>query len=266
MAHPNIFLSANLKFLRNRKKISQEDFASALEISRSKVAHYEGGKSVNPPIEDLLRFSDYFKISVDSLLRVNLSKLTELKLRDLEAGNDVYVSGGNIRVLAISVNGKNKENTEYVPIAAKAGYLKGYNDPEFIGKLPKFSLPHLSEKRTYRMFPTKGDSMLPIPEKSLIVTEYVDDWKVLDNVPCIVIMNADQDFLFKMVSYLPINNSLLLHSLNSEYKDTEVFAGDVVEIWKYHSHLTDKIPSSDNLIQEILNCVNEIKVDVKKLN
>lgn len=60
-------------------------------------------------------------------------------------------------------------------------------------------------------------------------------------------------------------DKLLLHSLNPAYADKEVFAGDVLEIWKYHSHITDVIPSSETMMQELLRSVNEIKKDVKTL-
>src|SRR5690606_40737116 len=91
-------------------------------------------------------FSDYFHVSVDSMLKVDLTKLGELKLRELEAGNDVYIKGGNLRVLAISVDKSNNENVEYVPVKAKAGYASGgYNDPEYIAGLPKFSMPRSEE-------------------------------------------------------------------------------------------------------------------------
>ena len=266
MIPQNVFWSGNLKHLRTRKKISQDELAGKLNISRSKLAHYEGGKLINPPIEDLMNFSDFFKISIDSLLRVDLTKLHELKLRELESGNDVYTSGGRIRVLSITVNSHNRENIEFVPLKAKAGYLAGFNDPEYIGQLPKFSLPHLPEKRTYRMFPTEGDSMLPIPENCLVITQYVEDWTTLKNTPCIVIMRSEQRFLFKIVSsFIDTNRTLLLHSLNPSYSDKEVFAGDVLEIWEYHSHITDVLPSSETMMQELLKTVNEIKIDVQLL-
>jgi transcriptional regulator with XRE-family HTH domain len=263
MSLQNVFWSSNLKLLRNRKKISQEDLATALDISRSKVAHHESDKHTNPPVEDLLKFSQYFKISIDSLLRVDLSKLGELKLCQLEAGNDVYMSGGQIRVLSITVTPGNKENIEFVPIKAKAGYLAGYNDPDFIGQLPKFSFPHLAEKKTYRIFPTEGDSMLPIPENCMVITEYVQDWQALNDTPCIVIMRSEQRFLFKMVTTQ--KDQLLLRSLNALYEDQQVFAGDVLEVWRYHSHITDVLPTQESEMNELLRAVNEIRSDVKKL-
>lgn len=50
---------------------------------------------------------------------------------------------------------------------------------------------------TYRMFPTTGDSMLPIPEGSDVVARYVQDWKTLKpDRHCIVILKGEQDFVF----------------------------------------------------------------------
>ncbi|MNR31246.1 hypothetical protein D3C85_1487450 [compost metagenome] len=77
--------------------------------------------------------------------------------------------GGNLRVLAITVDRDNKENTEHVPVKAQGGYRAGHNDPEFIVTLPKFNFPNLPKGGSYRMFPTSGDSMLPIPEGSDVI-------------------------------------------------------------------------------------------------
>lgn len=261
-----LFWAENLKFLRTRKKQSQDELAQSLGLTRAKLNSHENGLSRNPPLEDLIKIADYFRIAVDTLLKVNLAKLGELKLRELETGNDIYISGGKIRVLSITVNADDKENIEFVPKKARAGYLAGFNDPEFIAQLPKFSLPHLPQNRTYRMFPTEGDSMLPIPENCLVITEYVADWTTLKNTPCIVIMKAEQTFLFKMVTLMHDTQSLLLHSLNPEYKDRNVWVGDVLEIWKYHSHITDVIPAEEGIGQQILNYVKDIRFDVKAMS
>jgi transcriptional regulator with XRE-family HTH domain len=260
-----LFWAENLKFLRNRKKQSQDDLANSLGLTRAKLNSHENGLSKNPPLEDLIKIADYFKIAVDTLLKINLAKIGELRLRELESGNDIYISGGKIRVLSITVNSEDRENIEFVPKKAKAGYMAGFNDPDFIAQLPKFSLPHLPQNKTYRMFPTEGDSMLPIPENCLVIAEYVADWNMLRDTPCIVIMKSEQTFLFKMVSLIEANQSLLLHSLNPEYKDREVWVGDVLEVWRYHSHITDVIPSDDGIGQQILNYVREIRFDVKDI-
>src|SRR3546814_11577900 len=97
-----IFFGSNLKFLRERKKISQEALAKQLEITRAKLAAIEIGQKKALQPEDYLNFSELFRVSIDTLLKEDLTKLGVLKLRELEGGNDVYVKGGNLRVLAIS--------------------------------------------------------------------------------------------------------------------------------------------------------------------
>lgn len=242
--------------------MSQEELAAVLDLSRNKLQALESGKTVNPSVIDFVKFSDFFKVSVDSLLRVDLARLGELKLKELLAGNDVYMTGSKIRVLAITVDKENKENAEYVPIKAKAGYTTGYNDPEFIAGLPKFSLPNLPGSGTYRMFPTTGDSMLPIPENSEVIAQYVEDWKSLKPAtPCIVILKG-QDFVFKLVTILN-DGTILLESLNKKFTPYTVKSEDVLEVWKYYKHQTDTLPAPDTDLQEIKSLILDLKKESK---
>ncbi len=251
MTNTKIFFHSNIRYLRERKRMSQEELSLQLNLSRNKLQALESGKTINPSAADMVGFSEYFKVSIDSLLKVDLTKLGELKLKELLAGNDVYMTGSKIRVLSITVDKNNKENTEYVPVKAKAGYRTGYNDPEFIASLPKFSLPNLPRSGTFRMFPTSGDSMLPIPENSDVIAQYVQDWKSLKpDTPCIVILKGDQDFVFKMVTVLS-DTEVLLKSLNPNYAPYTVAGGDILEVWKYYKHQTGTLPQAETGLQEL---------------
>lgn len=252
-----IFFHNNIRFLRERKRMSQEEVSAELALSRNKLQALESGKTINPSVADLVHFSEYYKISVDSLLKADLAKLGELKLKELLAGNDVYMTGSNIRVLAITVDKENRENTEYVPVKAKAGYIAGHNDPEYIAALPKFSLPGLPRSGTFRIFPTTGDSMLPIPENSDIIAQYVENWKdIKPGTPCIVILKSQQDFVFKLVTIQ--EDSVLLKSLNREYVPYTVKAEDIIEIWKYYKHQTGTLPQPETDLQEIKKMMQEL--------
>ena len=264
MVTATLFFHSNIRFLRERRRFSQEDISEVLDLSRNKLQALESGKTKNPSVQDLIKFSEYFKVSVDTLLKVDLSTLGELKLKELQAGNDVYMTGSQIRILAITVDKENLENTEYVPVKAKAGYQAGYNDPQYLAALPRFSLPNLPKQGTFRMFPTVGDSMLPIPEGSDIIAEYVQDWKNLKpETPCIVILKGNQDFVFKMVT-VQNNGRLLLKSLNSLYQPFEVNSEDVLEVWKYYKHQTDTLPEPETDLQQIKNLLVAFHSEVKK--
>ncbi|WP_036984649.1 XRE family transcriptional regulator [Prolixibacter bellariivorans] len=260
-----IFFAGNIKFLRERRRMSQEALAAELGITRAKLAAIEAGNTKSPQPEDYLNFSEFFKISIDTLLKINLSTLGEIKLRELEAGNDVYIRGGNLRVLAISVDSSNNENVEYVPVKAKAGYMAGYNDPEFIASLPKYSLPNLPAQGTFRVFPSIGDSMLPVPENSDIVTQYVEDWTTIKpDTPCIVILKGQQDFVFKMVTVNP-NGTILLKSLNSMYEPYSVDASDVMEIWRFYAYTSKEFPEARSEMTTVLTAIRNLEEKIEQL-
>jgi transcriptional regulator with XRE-family HTH domain len=262
MNEQKVFFPTNIKFLRNRKNLSQEQVAKLLGITRSKVNALENDQTKSAQWEDLLNFSAFYKISIDSLVKVDLSKLGELKLRELESGNDVYMTGTKLRVLSITVDKNNKENLEYVPVKAKAGYRAGLNDPEYIASLPKFFLPNLPKGATFRMFPTTGDSMLPIPEGSDIVCRYIENWSTLKpKTLCIAILKGEQDFIFKQVTLQ--ENGLLMESLNKAYEPYVVPISEVLELWEFYSYQTREIPETQTDLAALTKAVKEMQEDLK---
>lgn len=267
MKAPKDFLKNNLRYMRKRKNLSQEDLAFRLKISRGKLNALENGISKNPQMEDLLKFSEFFSITVDTLLKVDLSQLSPYKMKLIEAGDERYATGTEVRVLALTVDGNDCENMEFVPIKAKAGYRSHYNDPEFISTLPRFTLPHLPKNKTFRMFPTTGDSMLPIPAGAFVIGSYVADWLQLkDGTLCILILKGEQDFVFKQVFHAAQEEKALrLKSLNEAYEPYEVSLRDVLEIWQFHSYLTDTLPAPAGNLEQIAATVTTIKKDVQTL-
>lgn len=236
------FLASNLKFLRERQKKTQTNVAEALNVTRAKINAFENEVNLNPTVDDLLKFTEYFKISVDSLLWINLKRLGELQLRNLEAGNDEYIMGTKIRVLATTVDSKNRENIEIVPIKAKAGYATGYSNPEFVGKLESFQLPVLTENRKFRMFQIEGESMLPYPDKSFVICEFIENWTTIKDGLCCIILTKDDGIIFKKVySNFATEKNIRLRSLNPLFKEYTIHVSNIKEIWKYSYHLSSTI-------------------------
>lgn len=237
-----------------------------LGISRSKLNAHENGQTTNPPADDLLNFSAFFKLSVDTLLKVDLTRLSETKLQDLEAGNDNYATGSKLRVIATTVDPSNRDNIEFVPHKARAGYLSGFSDPEFVANLPVFTMPHLPRDQKFRMFPTTGDSMYPIPENAFVIGRFIEDWNTIkDGTPAIVITRQD-GIVFKLVdNQLKKKRGFLLQSLNTAYAPYEVEAGDILEIWQFVNYVSDTIPEPEADMNLLSRSISEIKADLKKL-
>ncbi|MCS3557588.1 MULTISPECIES: helix-turn-helix domain-containing protein [Sphingobacterium] len=256
---PKIFFTNNLKFLRERKKVSQAVLSEAINVTRVKLALIEIGKTKAMEPHFMLSISNYFKISLDTLMTVDISKLGELKIRDLEAGNDIYIKGGNLRVLAISVDKSDQEHVDYVPIKGRAGYVSGgYADPDYISELPKYHIPNLSKHRTYRTFPVVGDSMLPFPQNMDITGKFIEDWSQIKPESLALVVLKGQDIIFKAITLLR-DGVLQCRSLNPIYELYTVPLEEILEIWEFHSYHTTELPETTATIATVLQSLDDIK-------
>ena len=260
-----MYFTSNIKFLRKRRGRTQDDVAVALNLKRSTLSGYENGVA-QPGIEILVSFSRYFNVSIDTMLKIDISKLSESQLGELERGYDAYIKGSNLRVLATTVNPDNRENIELVPEKAKAGYATGYADPEYIGELPRFRLPFLSEKRKYRTFQLKGDSMLPIPDGSWVTGEFVQDWREIISGKAYVIFTINDGIVFKVIeNNLKSDGKLVLYSLNPMYEPYEVHVSEVKEIWKFVNYISSEIPDPILPEKQLIQAVATMKEDLERI-
>lgn len=260
-----MYFTSNIKFLRKRRGRTQDDVAAALNLKRSTLSGYENGVA-QPGIDILVSFSGYFNMSIDTLLKIDMTKLSESQLGELERGYDAYVRGSNLRVLTTTVNAENRENIELVPEKAKAGYTTGYADPEYIGELPVFRLPFLSDKRKYRTFQLKGDSMLPIPDGSWVTGEYLQDWMDIINGKAYVVFTLDEGIVFKIVeNKIATDGKLILYSLNPFYEPYEVHINDVKEIWKFVNFISSELPEPLMPEKQLFQSIAVMKNDLERI-
>jgi transcriptional regulator with XRE-family HTH domain len=260
-----MYFASNIKFLRKRRGRTQDDVAVALNLKRSTLSGYENGVA-QPGIDILVSFSRYFNLSIDTMLKINIPALSESQLGELERGYDAYIKGSNLRVLTTTVNSDNLENIELVPEKAKAGYATGYADPEFIGELPRFRLPFLSEKRKYRTFQLKGDSMLPIPDGSWVTGEFVQDWREIISGKAYVIFTINDGIVFKVVeNNLSNEGKLVLYSLNPVYEPYEVHINEVKEIWKFVNFISSELPDPVLPEKQLIQAVAAMKNDLERI-
>ena len=260
-----MYFASNIKFLRKRRGRTQDDVAVALNLKRSTLSGYENGVA-QPGLDILVSFSRYFNLSIDTMLKINIPELSESQLGELERGYDAYIKGSNLRVLATTINSDNLENIELVPEKAKAGYATGYADPEFIGELPRFRLPFLSEKRKYRTFQLKGDSMLPIPEGSWVTGEFVQDWHEIISGKAYVIFTINDGIVFKVVeNNLSNDGKLILYSLNPVYEPYEVHISEVKEIWKFVHFISSELPDPVLPEKQLIQAVAAMKNDLERI-
>jgi transcriptional regulator with XRE-family HTH domain len=261
----NMYFDTNIKLLRKRKNLTQDEVAEQLKMKRSTLSGYEN-RVAKPGLDILLLFSAYYKISVDTILKVDLGKLSETQLRQLEHGEDVFLKGGNLRVLASTVNADNQENIELVPVKAQAGYTNGFSDPEYIRELQVFQLPFLSEEKKYRTFQLQGDSMLPIPEKAWVTGEYILDWKALKTGEACVVLTLDNGIVFKIIeNRIEKEGKVILYSLNPLYEPYEIHVNEIREIWKFVHFISHEIPEPVIPENQLVRTVAGLKQDLDRI-
>ena len=101
----NIQLANNLRFLRTKHKLTQDDLSSLLNISRQAYSNYETSKRT-PDLDSLLHISRFYRISIDDLVLDNLQSTyhtSALKTgeeyipyvvmaKEKNTGNSIYLS------------------------------------------------------------------------------------------------------------------------------------------------------------------------------
>ena len=232
----NVF-SGNIRYLRAQRNLSQKKVAEDLIITRGRYAKYEDGAS-EPPLDILRRISYYYHVSIDLLVSVDIRKVPFAELLKLE---------DNRILLPITVNTFGDSFIEIIPHRARAGYLTGYSDPEFIENLQHISLPFLKNGK-FRAFPIIGDSMPPHNDGSFVVGRYLESLSEIKNGHTYILLTLNEGIVYKRV-YLK-DGVVELHSDNELYQPYEVHASEILEIWEFACSLSTQEADKNDLVPD----------------
>ncbi|MCF6183796.1 MAG: helix-turn-helix domain-containing protein [Bacteroidales bacterium] len=75
------YIGKNIRKIRISKKLTQTEFAELFDLKRTAVGSYEEGRA-EPKIETLIKIADYYKLSLDQLLRKELTVNEIFKFRE----------------------------------------------------------------------------------------------------------------------------------------------------------------------------------------
>jgi transcriptional regulator with XRE-family HTH domain len=248
--------SKNIKVLRVKQGLSQEQLADLLGVTRSRIGSYEEGRS-EPNLETLIKIASFFKLPIDALVKTDLSR----------SGNKSFIEIGKNRVLfPVMIDEQNNETIEIVSMKASAGYLNGYADPEYIESLQRMKLPFVPTGK-HRAFPIKGDSMPPLGDGSFVVGRFVEDLRDIRNGQTYVLLTQNDGIVYKRVfNKLKEKKRLLLCSDNKLYDPYEVHAEEVLEAWEFVCSIHTKAHTEDELnLQSIMNMLRELRVELQML-
>jgi transcriptional regulator with XRE-family HTH domain len=240
----------NIIWLRRRAHISQAQLASDLGLKRTTLSAYEQGKA-RASIDILKKYAAYFNVPLEEIISGKTGD------------NKPVTKEEKFKVLALTVNDAGKENIEFVPIKAYAGYALGYGDPEYLSELPKFRLPFL-KGGTFRAFEVQGDSMLPIPNGSVLIGQYVESVKDVKQGETYVFITSNHGILFKRVGFVE-KKKIGLKSDNPLYHSYDMPLMEINEIWKTKLYMSYDFPDPEKSLERVEKGVEALRTEVKKL-
>ena len=223
----------NLRYLRKKTGKTQGELSVELGIGRTTVANYEAGVS-EPSMEILMNIISHFGISADMLLSRNLTKEGYVPGSPMTPSVKPGV-GYSQMPKVITVDSRGNDNILFVPVKARAGYLNGLGDPEFMESLPTFRLPGLDHS-TYRMFEVEGPSMTPnLQPGDKVIGEWVEDLMLLRDNHVYIIVHDGGVVVKRIINRIKESGKILLKSdtiaHRSEYPVVEIDPSDIKEAW-----------------------------------
>jgi len=252
----------NLLYIRNKKGFTQEAMAKEFGYTRSLYKEYEYNKQ--PDIEFLMKISKDYGVSINDLMEQDLEEL-----ETMQAQNKLEIHNFNhgLRILAVSVDEDKKENVEFVPVKAKAGYLAGYSDPHFIVNLKRLSLP-LPSSGTFRAFEIEGDSMPPHKPGSIVIGKYIDSMNELINLKTYVIITKSEGISYKrVINKIKEKGHLVLMSDNPVYQPYMIKGQEILEVWEYYCHIGfDGKEEARNIDDRLLSKIDDLSLEIADLN
>ena len=247
-------VNENIRFLRKKKGWTQEKFSKKIGIKRSLVGAYEEGRS-DPRLNNLLKMCEIFEISLDNILKKDVS--------NLEEDNYLKPDDQKVKVLSITVDKFGDGNIELINQKASAGYLNSYSDFEFIENLQKFQLPFLHFSGTHRAFEIKGDSMIPLTSGSIVIGKYVDNIDFLKDGKTYILLTKEDGIVYKRIEVL--DNSLKLISDNKSYEPYVISNNDILEMWEAIAFFSLDFPNPNEEYNSIKNHINKLYSNLDEL-
>lgn len=241
------YVNSNLRYLRKLRGWTQEEMASKLGIKRSLLGAYEEERA-EPRTEILEQISDMFHVSIDDLLRSDLSSRE-----------------GSYQDRRRQLKNEPRQIIEFVPVKAAAGYLAGYQDQEFLEELNTFTLPMLGAGH-FRAFEISGDSMLPVPSGSVVVGHRISDWDEIGNNQAHIVVTQESGIVYKRIVKNNRNKAkITLVSDNPQYEPFQVQLEEVLELWQTDAVISKTSPNQRMNVNNLVDIVSHLQQQVSVL-
>jgi len=133
-----------------------------------------------------------------------------------------------------------------VGIKAQAGYVKGYEQTDFIETLQKYSLPPGVNPAgaVWRYFEIDGDSMEPsLSAGDIVLATMVphEDWNDIKNF-CVYVIHTKDQLLIKRIFRKSVTEWVLISDNEETTPQVLLNVEDVKQLWLFRRQIRSRVP------------------------
>ena len=274
------FIGKNIKKIRTVKKLSQAQFAELFNLARPSVGAYEEGRT-EPKIDTIIAMANYFGLSIDALLRKELT-VNELYSLDILKGefDPTQMPPALGKSQKKDTSQPSPVNTTQplelgIPLVSRElglEYIVNLGNKDFISKLPRVSLPH-EPKNNQRAFVHSGQEMyhnesgLRQGDILLCTPESKEKLPSLKTGNVFVVVTPRRIVTRRLAA--ATKDSIELKADNPAFDNSTVGAEEILEIWEangyWSEHLSPPLHMESRMFQ-LENRMQELEEKLLKIS
>lgn len=253
-------IAEKLKEARLLLRKSQVDAATESGLSQRDISQLENGKKEFIPTE-YIQYLNKLGVDINSLfeesenvhlnVHPNVHLIQEKPFKPIEK---IDIRGG-----------RRKPNVILVPVKARAGYMAGYGDQEYIEHLEVYSVPGCTNGN-YRMFEIDGDSMYPTfsPGDFAVGRAETDTASLKQGAIYIIVSHTEGIIIKRLLNGQKTPSKMVFGSDNQAFRPTELESSAIAEMWEFYMLLTTAPGQPDPAAARLRNLEHEVE-DIKRL-
>ena len=237
-----MFTHCNLLEIREMYGLNQGEFANKIGYSREVVNKVECGKTM---------VSKRLAQAIEGFLKSTPAPVNNSQyVTNVENSLSPARTAPPVPYTAQRQQLKNRELRWLVPLVrtkAQAGYVKSYEQVDYVNTLEQYSLPPGVNPAgaVWRYFEIDGDSMEPTLSAADVVLATMvpaEDWQDIKNF-CVYIIHTTDQLLIKRI-FRKSDTEWILVSDNEElYPQQPLQVDQIKELWLLRRHIRSRLPA-----------------------
>lgn len=234
-------MAYNLREIRELYNLTQGELATVLDLTREMVNKMEKGKT---------RQSKATQLKIKMFLEARKSEEISQDLEIIGSATAVPKSRSAAQPYVAQRREQKAEKAPLlvplVGIKAQAGYVKGYEQTDYMDSLEKYSLPPGVNPTgaVWSYFEVDGDSMEPTLYAGDILLASMlphEDWDDIKNF-CVYVILTNEQLMVKRVYRKSPDMWVLLSDNDDVYPQLLLPVAGIKQVWTFRRHIRGRVP------------------------